>query len=85
MKALFKYRKQQLAYICVDILSSLLVWLAFLGFRWMVYEGKVMSVDTLFIPMFDFYRPLLLYPLGCKTFHYHIKKSRLISESGSFI
>lgn len=70
MKTLFKYRKQQLAYICVDILSSLLVWLAFLGFRWMVYEGKVMSVDTLFIPMFDFYRPLLLYPLGCLVVYY---------------
>lgn len=70
MKFLSKYRKQQLAYICVDILSSLLVWLAFLGFRWMVYEGKVMGVDTLWIPMFDFYRPLLLYPLGCLMVYY---------------
>ena len=70
MKLLSKYRKQQLAYICVDILSSLLVWLAFLGFRWMVYDGKVMGVDTLWIPMFDFYRPLLLYPLGCLMVYY---------------
>ena len=70
MQILSKYRKQQLIYILVDLLSSLLVWLAFLGFRWLVYEGKVLSVDTLLIPMFDFYRPLVLYPLGCFVVYY---------------
>ena len=64
------YRKHQLAYILVDILSSLLVWVAFLGFRWLVYEGKVFSVDTILVPMFDFYRPLVLYPLGCLMVYY---------------
>ena len=64
------YRKHQLAYILVDILSSLLVWVAFLGFRWLVYEGKVFSVDTILVPMFDFYRPLVLYPLGCLIVYY---------------
>jgi lipopolysaccharide/colanic/teichoic acid biosynthesis glycosyltransferase len=70
MKHLTQYRKQQLLYILVDILSSLLVWIAFLGFRWLIYEGKVFSVDTILIPMFDFYRPLLLYPLGCLVVYY---------------
>ena len=70
MKNLTQYRKQQLLYILVDILSSLLVWIAFLGFRWLIYEGKVFSVDTILIPMFDFYRPLLLYPLGCLVVYY---------------
>lgn len=70
MKTLTKHRKLQLLYIVVDILSSLLVWVAFLGFRWMVYEGKVFSVDTILIPMFDFYRPLVLYPLGCIIIYY---------------
>jgi lipopolysaccharide/colanic/teichoic acid biosynthesis glycosyltransferase len=64
------YRKHQLAYILVDILSSLLVWVAFLGFRWLVYEGKVFSVDTILVPIFDFYRPLVLYPLGCLIVYY---------------
>lgn len=64
------YRKHQLAYILVDILSSLLVWVAFLGFRWLVYEGKVFSVDTILVPIFDFYRPLVLYPLGCLVVYY---------------
>lgn len=70
MQILSKYRKQQLIYILVDLLSSLLVWVAFLGFRWLVYEKKVMGIDTLLMPMFDFYRPLLLYPLGCFVVYY---------------
>lgn len=70
MKHLTQYRKQQLLYIFVDILSSLLVWIAFLGFRWLIYEGKVFSVDTILIPIFDFYRPLLLYPLMCLVVYY---------------
>ena len=65
-----QYRKQQWAYICVDVLSSLLVWVAFLGFRWMVHEGKVLSVDTILVPIFDFYRPLVLYPLACLIIYY---------------
>ena len=65
-----QYRKYQLTYILIDILSSLLVWVAFLGFRWLVYEGKMFTVDSILIPMFDFYRPLLLYPLGCIIIYY---------------
>ena len=70
MKLLTRYRQQQLCYILVDILSALLVWVGFLGFRWMVHEGKVFSVDTILIPMFDFYRPLVLYPIGCLIIYY---------------
>lgn len=70
MKGLTKHRRLQFLYIFVDILSSVLVWVAFLGFRWMVYEGKVFSVDTILIPIFDFYRPLVLYPLGCLIIYY---------------
>ena len=63
-------RKLQLGYIIVDILSSELVWLAFLLFRWLVYEGRVFGVDTILIPAFDFYRPLILYPIGCLIVYY---------------
>ena len=70
MKVWNKYRQYQFVYVFVDLLSSLLVWTAFLGFRWLVYEGKVLSVDTVFIPMFNFYLPLILYPLGCFAVYY---------------
>jgi hypothetical protein len=63
-------KKQQLIYVLVDILSSLLVWSSFLVFRWLVYEGKVLSVDTILIPMFSFYTPLIIYPLGCLIVYY---------------
>ncbi len=63
-------KKQQLIYLLVDILSSLLVWSSFLVFRWLVYEGKVLSVDTILIPMFSFYTPLIIYPLGCLIVYY---------------
>lgn len=63
-------RKLQLSYITVDFLSSELVWLSFLLFRWLVYEGMMFSVDTVLIPAFDFYRPLIFYPLGCLLIYY---------------
>ncbi len=65
-----KRRKQQLIYVLVDILSSLLVWGGFLVFRWLVYEGKIFSVDTILIPMFSFYTPLIVYPIGCLCVYY---------------
>ena len=63
-------RKLQLGYIAVDFVAAELVWLAFLLFRWLVYEGKVFSVDTVLIPAFDFYRPLILFPIGCLIIYY---------------
>ena len=63
-------KKQQLIYLLVDIFSSLFIWGAFLVFRWLVYEGKMWSVDNIVIPMFNFYAPLLLYPLGCVCVYY---------------
>lgn len=67
---LSNYRKQQLLYIAVDILSAIVVWLLFLSFRWMVYEGKLFGVDTVLIPAFNFYRPLIYYPIVCVAVYY---------------
>jgi lipopolysaccharide/colanic/teichoic acid biosynthesis glycosyltransferase len=65
-----KRKKLQLIYLLVDILSSVLVWGAFLIFRWLVYENRMFSVDTVFVPMFNFYLPLFLYPIGCLLVYY---------------
>ena len=65
-----KRKKQQLIYILVDLLSSILIWSSFLIFRWLVYEGKIFSVDTILIPMFNFYTPLIIYPIGCLCIYY---------------
>lgn len=70
MARLNNHRKQQLIYIMVDAVSAVAIWLAFLLFRWLVYDGKLFGVDTVLIPAFSFYPPLFLYPLGCLVVYY---------------
>ncbi len=70
MARLNNHRKQQLIYIVVDAVSAVAIWLAFLLFRWLVYDGKLFGVDTVLIPAFSFYPPLFLYPLGCLVVYY---------------
>ncbi|MCQ2345944.1 MAG: sugar transferase [Paludibacteraceae bacterium] len=62
--------RQQLIYILTDMLSALAVWLCFLLFRWLVYEGRVWSLDQVLIPAFGFRTPLVLYPIGCLIIYY---------------
>ena len=64
------YRKQQLKYVITDFLSTEVVWLSFLLFRWLVYEKRLFGVDTVLIPAFDFTAPLILYPIGCLIVYY---------------
>lgn len=63
-------RKQQLTYLIADLISSELVWLCFLGFRWIVYEGRVAFLDDVLVPAFSFWRPLVVYPLVCVGIYY---------------
>lgn len=64
------HRKQQLVYLIADLMSALLAWVLFLVFRWLVYEGRVFSVDTVLIPAFGFWTPLIIYPIGCAIVYY---------------
>ena len=63
-------RKQQIWYIIADLISSELVWLCFLGFRWMVYEGRMASTEDVLIPAFSFWLPLVVYPIVCLGVYY---------------
>ena len=63
-------RKQQILYLLADLLSSELVWLSFLGFRWMAYEGRVGLLENVLIPAFDFWLPLIVYPIICLLVYY---------------
>lgn len=65
-----KRKKQQFIYILVDLLSAILTWGGFLIFRWLILENRVFSVETILIPVFNFYTPLLLYPIGCLCVYY---------------
>lgn len=70
MKYWNRRKKYQLIYMLVDLLSAVLIWCTFLGFRWLVYDGRMFAVDTVLIPLFNFTLPLLLYPIGCVCVYY---------------
>ena len=63
-------RKQQIWYLLADLISSDLVWICFLGFRWMAYEGRVGLLENVLIPAFDFWLPLIVYPIICLLVYY---------------
>ena len=58
-------RQQQLWYILADIISSELGWISVLGFRWIVYDGRMDALGEVLIPAFSFWPPLIIYPLVC--------------------
>ena len=64
------HRRQQLIYILADLVSAEVVWLCFLWFRWLVNDGKMFGVDTILIPAFSFYPPLIIYPIVCVVIYY---------------
>ena len=63
-------RKLQIRYILADLISSELVWLCFLIYRWMVYDGRFEFMRDALIPAFSFWLPLLVYPLVCLGIYY---------------
>ena len=64
------HRKQQLTYILADLLSAEVVWLFFSLFRRLVNDGAMFGVDTILIPVFNFYPPLIIYPMVCVAIYY---------------
>ena len=64
------HRRQQLIYILADLVSAEIVWLCFLWFRWLVNDGKMFGIDTILIPAFSFYPPLIIYPIVCFVIYY---------------
>ena len=64
------HRKQQLTYILADLLSAEVVWLLFSLFRRLVNDGVMFGVDTILLPVFNFYPPLIIYPLVCVVIYY---------------
>ena len=64
------HRRQQLIYILADLVSAEVVWLLFSLFRRLVNDGAMFGVDTILIPVFNFYPPLIIYPLVCVVIYY---------------
>ena len=62
-------RKLRIAYIAADVFSAIVTWVFLLLFRWAMNDNREITPDT-FISVFDFYLPLVLYPIGCIFIHY---------------
>lgn len=70
MARMTQYRKHQCYYISADLVAALITWLCFLLFRWLVYEHRIFGWEEVMVPAFNFYRPLVLYPLFCSIIYY---------------
>ncbi len=64
------HRQKQILYVVSDLLAAEMVWLCFLWFRWLVYDGHIFNMDSVLIPTFQFYPPLIIYPIVCGVFYY---------------
>lgn len=65
-----QYRKIQWLYIAIDALAAATVWVLFLGYRWLVYDGRITIFSEVLVPAFSLWRSLLLYPFGCLLIYY---------------
>jgi exopolysaccharide biosynthesis polyprenyl glycosylphosphotransferase len=73
-----------LKYILYDMLASLLVWVAFVIFRKTVNDIQIFDSARIFIPNYDYFTSLILFPFCCVFIHYltgfylnPLKKSRI--------
>jgi len=73
-----------LKYILYDMLASLLVWIAFVIFRKTVNDIQIFDGARIFIPNYDYFTSLIIFPFCCVFVHYlsgfylnPIKKTRI--------
>jgi exopolysaccharide biosynthesis polyprenyl glycosylphosphotransferase len=71
-------------YILFDMLASLIVWVAFFVFRKTVNDIQIFDSARIFIPNYDYFSSLILFPFCCVFIHYltgfylnPLKKTRL--------
>ena len=73
-----------LKYILYDMLAALLVWVAFVIFRKSVNDISIFDGTRIYIPYYDYFTSLILFPFCCVFVHYlsgfylnSLKKSRI--------
>lgn len=63
-------KRLTLKYFCFDLLSSLIVWVVFMLFRKIVNDAQIFEGVRIFIPNYDYFTSLLLFPCSCAFVHY---------------
>lgn len=79
-------------YVFFDILAAVVVWVLFMIFRRVVNDGEIFSDISVFVPNFNYYTNLFLFPVLCVFIHYlsgyyvnPIKESKLMEVLKTFI
>ena len=57
-------------YVFFDIIVALVVWVLFMIFRRVVNDGQLFSSISVFVPNFNYYSNLFLFPILCVAIHY---------------
>ncbi|MEZ7866607.1 MAG: sugar transferase [Paludibacteraceae bacterium] len=57
-------------YVFFDIIAALVVWVLFMIFRRVVNDGQLFSSISVFVPNFNYYSNLFLFPILCVAIHY---------------
>ncbi len=60
----------RIRYLIFDIVAALIVWVLFMIFRVVVNDGRAFQGLDIFIPVYNFYSNLFLFPVLCVTIHY---------------
>jgi exopolysaccharide biosynthesis polyprenyl glycosylphosphotransferase len=63
-------RRLLLKYVLFDMLASLIVWILFMLFRRTVNDAQLFENVRIFIPNYDYFSTLLLFPFCCVGVHY---------------
>jgi FlaA1/EpsC-like NDP-sugar epimerase len=79
-------------YVLFDMLASLIVWVLFMLFRRTVNDAQIFEGARIFIPNYDYFSALFLFPFCCAFVHYlsgfylnPIKQSRFTTLFTTFI
>lgn len=72
-------------YVLSDIVAAVIVWIMFMLFRRVANDGQMFQGIQIFIPNFNFYTNLFLFPVVCVIMHYMsgyyasmVKESRVL-------
>ncbi|VBB45623.1 Exopolysaccharide biosynthesis polyprenyl glycosylphosphotransferase [uncultured Paludibacter sp.] len=57
-------------YVLFDVIAAVIVWILFMVFRKTVNDAKVLGDVSIFVPNYDFYSSLFLFPLACLFIYY---------------
>ena len=60
----------RIRYLILDIVAALIVWVLFMIFRIVVNDGRAFQGLDIFIPVYNFYSNLFLFPVLCLIIHY---------------